>query len=292
MTLIAFATYGDHAEFITDSTSYTRTISMGLCTKSIPLPHIDAAVLTQGESTFGDQAKSGALQASAQVASFDELVETAPGWLDGIWRNNEATSVGTNPLVESVIFFIGWSETEQEFAAYAFASEQGFKPVRIKSTWVMPCPWDNRPSGIELRRMQGWMHDHPDVDEAARLWSLKKPRPRPESIQEWVQVAKDAREQRSLGGRFAHVIVAGDVFHTRLERGEVTTKRVHRFNDSGDEFQTMVSGTQHPQAQLEACWCESGQTYQDCHLAAYYADGHSCDCGSGRAFEGCCMVGR
>jgi hypothetical protein len=291
MTLIAFATYGDHAEFVTDSVRYTRTIQLGQCTKSLTMPHMDAAVLAQGNSHFGEAAKAGAVQASSQVSTFDELIESAQSWLTDVWQQVLTEDTPARVGNESVVFLIGWSDTEQEFTAYAFASEQGFKPVRVKSTWIMPSPWATRPSGLERRRMQGWMANHPDVDEAARLWALKPLAPRPNSVDEWVRVAKDARHQRSLSGGFAHVIVAGDVFHTRLGRGEITTRRVHRFADSGEEFAEMISGTQHPQAQMAACWCESGESYGDCHLAERYADGHTCDCGSGKVFSECCSVG-
>lgn len=73
-------------------------------------------------------------------------------------------------------------------------------------------------------------------------------------------------------------------------RGEITTRRVYRYADGGEEFLHMVSGTQHPQGQVAACPCDSGKTYLDCHLAERYADGHTCDCGSGEPFRDCCMV--
>jgi hypothetical protein len=267
MTLIAFATYGDHAEFITDTASYTRSVThLGRCTKHLTIPHIDAAVLVQGDSDYGVAVKTGALLTSASVSTFDELVETAPEWLAVLWRDRRET--GNGEPCESVAFLIGWSDTEQEFTAYAFASEREFKAHRVNRTWVMPCPWDYRPTALELRRMRRWMHDHPDVDKAAEMWSHCPPVRTPQSVDEWVALAKLARQQRSIRETFARVVVAGDVFHTRLARGEVATRRVHRFNDSGDEFAQMVRWTEHPQALAATCWCDSGATFGECHAKA------------------------
>ncbi len=264
MTLIAFATYGDHAEFITDTASYTHRVThLGRTTKHLTIPHIDTAVLSQGDSDFGTAVMTGALITAAQVSTFDELIETAPGWLAALWQGR-TEAPDTGPPTESVAFLLGWSDTEQEFTAYAFASEQEFKAHRVNRTWVMPCPWDYRPMALELRRMRGWMADHPDVDQAADIWSHRPPARTPQSVDEWVALAKLARQQRSVDDHFAHVIVAGDVFHTRLSRGEVATRRVHRFNDSGEEFAKMLRWTLHPTALAEPCLCESGNTYGEC----------------------------
>lgn len=271
MTLIAFATYGDHAEFITDTASYTHRVThLGRCTKHLTIPHIDAAVLAQGDSDFGVAVKTGALVTSGQVSTFDELVETAPEWLAALYRDRCET--GNGDPGESVAFLLGWSDTEQEFTAYAFASEREFKAHRVTRTWVMPCPWDYRPTALELRRMRRWMEGHPDVDAAADIWSRRAPVRTPQSVDEWVALAKLARQQRSVDERFANVIVAGDVFHTRIARGEVATRRVHRFNDSGKEYAKMLSGTLHPTALAAPCWCESGATFGDCHAKAEQED--------------------
>ena len=35
---------------------------------------------------------------------------------------------------------------------------------------------------------------------------------------------------------------------------------------SDEQFRVILSGTRHPIGQMQACWCESGQTFRDCHL--------------------------
>jgi hypothetical protein len=266
MTLIAFATYGDHAEFVTDTVSYTSGAEeMGRCTKHATLNHLDAAVLTQGDSLFGDYAMSGANQVSGRVPTFDELVDLAPTFLAQCWADRVAQQGGNEDAVtESVVFLIGWSDRAQAFTSHAFASEQSFKRLTVTRPWVMPAPWVARPSGLELRRMKRWMANHSRVDEAAEQWAQAPQMKAPTSIDQWVGLARLARDQRSLSGGFAHVIVAGDVFHTRLSRGAVNTQRVYTFNDAGDEFLRMVAGTYHPLALAAACSCESGKPSGEC----------------------------
>ncbi len=261
MTMIAFATYGDHAEFITDTLNYTDGAEvLGRSTKHALIPHLDAAVMTQGDCTLGTVVKSGALATSNHVATFDELVDLAPTWLREIWGDGEGA---VSP--EFVAFLLGWSDREGKFTGHAFAAEQGFKPITITSTWVMPMPWTSRPTGLELRRVKRWEADNPRIDELAQIWSARPAQPRPDSIEGWVDLAKACREQRALAGGFGRVLVAGDVFHTRLSRGEAHTRRIHTFDDSGVEFQKMIAGTYHPQALAADCWCESGLAYGNCH---------------------------
>lgn len=265
MTLIAFATYGDHAEFVTDTISYTSGgEELGRCTKHMTLNHLDAAVLTQGDELFGDDAVSGANQVSGRVATFDELVDAATDFLADLWRARLAEKGGSEDVAESVIFFLGWSDRAGAFTAHAFASEQGFKPLAVTRPWVMPTPWSLRPSGLELRRLKTWNQDHPQIEQACAAWAAAPPLAAPQSIEAWVDLAKQARELRSLGGRFGRVIVAGDVFHTRVSRGAVHTQRVHRFNDAGDELLRMVAGSYHPLALAAACDCGAGRAFGDC----------------------------
>lgn len=287
MTLIAFATYGTRAELITDTLSYTNNASsFGQCSKHILIPHLDAAVMSQGDSEFGVRAKVVAMDLAGDVPTFDALSVEITDWLVELWGR----FADTTP-VESTVFLIGYSHEHGKFAAYHYASEQAFKRVRVTSTFVTPTPWTARPSGLELRRLRD---GEGRTSKAARLevvelLKTKAPPPPPASIDEWVHLAQTVREQRALQ-QFCQTLVAGKVIHTRLERGESQTRTIHEFDDSGDEFRAMVTGSQHPVGQLMACDCGSGKTYRDCCLATYYADGHPCDCGSGQTFDGCCRV--
>ncbi|MDP9430532.1 MAG: SEC-C metal-binding domain-containing protein [Actinomycetota bacterium] len=82
--------------------------------------------------------------------------------------------------------------------------------------------------------------------------------------------------------------VGGDVIHTTLRRGESSSRRVHRFNDSGPEFARMMAGSLHPVSQAAACDCGSGRSFVDCCLAQI-AD-EPCPCQSGARFAACCSI--
>lgn len=252
MTLIAFATYGDRAEFITDTVSYTANVSeLGSCTKALTFPHIDAAVLAQGDSQFCDDAKATALKASAHFEGFDALVESAPAWLRSVWSSHQAGG----PLDDTTVILLGWSERERAFVAWQFASEHDFQPVNVSGLWVWPTPWTAHPTDLESVRLVKFGKRRPNPQnyrDAAESWMRASELASPASASEWHDLAIQVREQRALE-EFSRVIVAGDVFHTVMRRGETATKRIHRYDDTGDELSTMVTGTQHPVSQAAPC---------------------------------------
>lgn len=84
--------------------------------------------------------------------------------------------------------------------------------------------------------------------------------------------------------------MAGDVFHTRIQRGELHTRRIHSFDDTGEGFQRMVEGTHHPVAQLMPCWCGSGDIALDCHLLADLDQPCRCGRPEPKTFRECCAV--
>lgn len=288
MTLIAFALYGDHAEFLTDTASYTSGAEqMGKCTKSVLIHHLDSAVLSQGDGQFGYNIKNAALQLAGHVTDYDQLVQAIPEHAQDLWRR-QIEDQGAEP-VESVFFLIGFSGKSEAYTAHAYASEEGFIPVEVTQPWVMPAPWSLRPSTLELERIKEWMRDHPDTSEAARIWSTRPTLTAPASVDEWRDLGLTCRTERSLQGGYARVIVAGGLLHTHLERGGAMTRNLAEFNDAGEEFLQMISFTQHPQAQVMACWCDSGERFIDCHLAPHLDQ--PCGCKSGETFRECCAVG-
>lgn len=290
MTLISFATYGDHAEFITDTTWYTRYLEkLGLTTKHMHLTHLDAVILTQGDSEFGDYAQVSACKLGAESANFDALLRRLPDTLRAVYGD-----VGVTPeRGPCTAFAIGYSEEAGEFVGVVHASEQAFKPLRV-TQWLMPTPWTLRPSGIELRRLRESMAD--DVDRSRvdllptveQRWSTMPKMAPPRDVDGWVELAKLANAQRTLDN-YAEVLVLGNVIHGRLERGTATTSVVHTFQHTEEELQKILASTRHPIGQMQACWCGSGETFRDCHLRDYWAD--PCGCGSGQAFQDCCLVG-
>ena len=290
MTLISFATYGDHAEFITDTTWYTRYVEkLGLTTKHMHLTHLDAVILTQGDGDFGDYAQVSARKLGDESPNFDDLLRRLPDTLRAVYGD-----VGVTPdRAHCTAFAIGYSEEAGEFVAFVYAAEQDFKPLRV-TQWLMPTPWTLRPSGLELRRLRP-LRVGDDVERSrADLWpmveqkwpTMPKMTP-PRDVDGWIELAKLAHTQRTLDD-YAQVMVLGSVVHGRLERGSATTSVVHTFQHTEEEFRKILSSTRHPIGQMRACWCGSGQTWRDCHLRDYWAD--PCGCMSGKTFQDCCLV--
>ena len=294
MTMIAFATYGDRAEIITDSASYNQNGSaIGRTSKVLTIPHLDAAVATQGDSLFGVLAKSAVLQVAGQLATFDDVVAAMPRHLREIWAERREDWADAS---DSIIFLLGYSARSERFEAYLFATDRGdLEPSRVGAPWVTPCPWSFKPSLVDVKRLREWSRDAAaaagEADqghEAVQLWMTKPPMTAPATVDEWVDLAKQVREERALSG-YATVYVAGDVFYTRIARGEATTRKVHTYDDEGDEFLQMIEGTQHPVAQLMPCWCESGKAFLDCHLAPQLDERCQCNM-SDKTFRECCAV--
>lgn len=287
MTLIAFATHGDHAEILTDTTSYTvNGSSLAHCTKILTMPHLDAAVLAQGDAAFGTHAKVTTLEASGQVGTFDELVESAPSWLNTLWEALE-------PPGDAFVVLVGYSTAQDRFAAYLYASDDGFTQTEVTETWAHPMPFSARPTDLELarhRKRPGAKNMQLEIELGAiAAWQSKPPLPRHHGVSDWRHLAKTIREQRALT-EYGRVFVAGSVLYTRLERGQMTTRKIHEFDDHGEEFLQMIAWTFHPIAQLMACHCGSGERFVDCHLARFHDE--PCTCGmSGKTFAECCMVG-
>jgi hypothetical protein len=287
MTMICFATYGDSAEFMTDTVNYNeRASTLGHGTKHVTLNHLDAAFLTHGGLYFGDSAKAAALQASHQVATFDELVDSAQTWLRQVWTGALADGAPARP---ASVFLIGWSGRRERFAAYSLASEQDFAAVPVDEPFVTPTPFTMRPSDLELARFRDYMLECGDTEadfaDMSRRWTSQPAPTRLTRFTEWEQLAMDIRQQRALE-QFGRVIVAGRVVHTRLERGSVETQVIGEFDDSGEEFLQLVAFTRHPLGQVQPCWCDSGRRYLDCHLADELDD----PCCRGKAFRDCCMI--
>lgn len=294
MTMIAFATYGDRAEIITDSTSYRQNgTGLGRASKVLTIPHLDAAVTGQGDGGFGVDAKSAVLQVANQVATFDDMIAELPRHLRALWATRRKEWPDAS---EAIVFVLGYSPRSGRFEAWMFATEQrDLEPIRVSAPWVFPCPWSLKPSLLEVKRIRGYSrnaaerHGVPDKGHLlAQQWMTKPQMVAPGNVGEWVTLAAKVREERALEG-WADVYVAGDVFHTRLSRGEVTTRKIHTYNDEGPEFLKMISGTQHPVAQLMDCWCGSGIPSIDCHLLDQLD--RRCGCRtSGKTFRECCAV--
>lgn len=286
MTLIAFVAKRDSALIMTDSVSYTANASqLSLATKVLPMAHLDAAVLAQGDQLYGWGAKVSALAWSGSVSSFDQLAAESAQWLPP-WDEAEQHR-------DAGVTLVGYSPQAERFIAWQYDSANGFTPERIEGMYCYPATFTMRPSAYEKRRQHHLLDPYPDEIDRAKVagaldtWNTKPATLVPRTPEAWVQLAVDIRRQRALE-QWDKVIVAGDVFLTELGRGTLSTRRIHSYDDAGEEFQQLVRGTAHPQGQLGACPCNSGRTYLACCLADHLDD--PCDCLSGRTMRECCMV--
>jgi hypothetical protein len=293
MTLIAFSTSKNRADILTDTWSYSfggRYI--GSDSKVHSIPHLDMAHATQGSCELEALWNFRAIAVAMHVGSFDGFAQEAGPHLREVWGE-----VGERDRVPSVVFVIGYSPEASRFRAYQFASGSDFERQDIEAPFIIPTPFDIRPSELELARLKGssllaCSNNQAEMLALFESWHQKPVLVAPTTVKGWIQLGKHARESRALAppvGTGLKVFVAGDLFHAVLKRGEFTTSRVHRFNDSGTEFAQLVAGTINPVSQYGPCsFCDSGRPYVDCCLAPYATQ--PCPCGSGKPFQACCSV--
>jgi hypothetical protein len=271
--MIAISCYTDTAVFMTDTLAYSKgAAELGHTTKFMPLPHIDTAVLAQGDSWFAMESKLYLLAASQQYLSLDALVEVAPKILAEAWAGCLADAPD---LVDSVIFLVGYSDQAKRFVGYGFASEHDFQPFDLGDFWAIPMPWDAKPSTLEVERYRreaaaDGVAD--DVREIFEEWEGKPQRQAPQSLEDWLRLALEIRFNRSTE-RFCKVLVAGQAFLTIIERnGGIQGHRIVDFNDEGEEWELILAHTRNPVALAIPCDCGSGKTWGDCCLPDAFAE--------------------
>lgn len=291
MTLIAIATYGKHAEFVVDTMSYSRNAtSFGQTTKTRLLHHLDTAILTQGDSRFGDIASAAIKVLSGAVTGFDDLAEHAHTVVRGAWESD-----GFAKDYPSSVFLVGYSEGAGEFRAFSFSSDRDdFERQALLTPLVMPSPFDYAPSALELdRTVHSLKQDEGGVsDEYLRRlqvdWASRPGFSAPRNKGEWQGLTQKCRQQRALDPSRIRTPVGGAAHHTRISRGKSSTHVIHQFDDSGAELMKLVAGTVHPLAQQAPCVCGSGQSYRECCLVQHLDS--PCNCDSGETLGECCAI--
>lgn len=275
MTLIAFATYGKHAQIYTDTSCYTDAMRRtGASTKWASLAQMDAVLLCTGDHLFGSLAYLACMQLSDFVPDFDQFVTALPEVLREAWVAQNRPQV--------IIFLVGWSPARGRFTAWQLAYLDEFAPIERRDVHIHPSPLTVRPSDIEMT----WLtQDGVDESDLAVLRANPK-LDKPATRQEWLDLILAARERASLPMCALKAIVGGRVVETRLERGRVTSEVIREFDDSGEEWAQIISGTLHPDAQVGPCPCGSGRRFIDCHLPL----DNPCCCGSGKPIRDCCAV--
>jgi hypothetical protein len=291
MTLIAFNTSADRAEILTDSMAYTANMrTLGHATKVMPLPHIDAATMASGSVSVSAFWYVAAIAGAHEAPSLDALLPWATGQLREIWAGLD-NGKGMQTVSLPTVFLVGYSHDREAFTGFALSHAADFEPRVIEGPFMTPSPTVFRPSVLDLEHYERMAEKHPEVAAALEEWRNAPPLPVPESAEDWVVLAQAARRQRSRWWSRSNLSQhpVGGVLHlTTVERGKVTTEQVHTFDDSGQEFADMITGTAHPQAQLGPCRCGSGKRYIACHLEPLLDK--PCTCGSGKTFADCCRV--
>lgn len=281
MTLVAFATYGkDRAELVTDTSCYDGGARLlARSSKILPIPHLDTVLASQGNTWFGSMVKANASMWAGDAASLDDLIDRLPD------LGKRLASESPQPIRDAILFAVGYSPAKDRFAGYVLTSEDDWTPVEVRGLFVHPSPTAYRPSDLEIGRLASVVH--PADLEALR----HQPRPeKPATREDWITMAKAAREQRACAPveTGLKTLVLGQVWHTTLRRGSLSMECIHEFDDSGAEFQRIIAGTLHPQAQLGPCECGSGLRYMECHMEFHAQD--PCLCGSGDPLEDCCRL--
>ncbi len=290
MTLIAFHTTKTSADVLTDTWAYLNDASqIARSSKTYPIQHLNAVYMTQGDCTFGGRAGLVFDGLARLSESFDALVEAAPANLGHAWMSVKMDHPGFKPF-KSAVFLVGYSTGAESFQAWEMASAEGFAPRQIVGTFAMPSPLDARPGDAEAdsliasySRLGGGPGEESAEDAAAMaefcdaldLWRSLPPLARPNTEKDWVDLARRVRQQRALIDirTGLKVFVAGELHLTKLQRGQVTTRTVHSFNDQGEELAQMVAGTMHPIALALPCLCGSGERFKDCCSARFSKQG-------------------
>ncbi len=296
MTLLAIHADATRAQIMTDTRSADhigRTWSRG--TKFFHLAHLDAGLVTQGSSSFGNRATLLLGSDSGFSGTFDDLLSSTPAALRRAWSrlsgevtDENAEHGSTVALADSVVFLAGYSDAAQGFVAVGFASDHDFEPRPVSGLHVQPSPFHLAPSTLELERLRRHFRLN-GLDVTALGQTKTGENPAPDTTEAWEALARAVRRDRALAPIASGLkwVVGGDVLLTTIERGSSTTERLLTFGDAGEEFREMVAGTLHPMGQAGPCVCDSGKRLIDCCVQL---TGQQCPCGSGRIFGDCCSI--
>lgn len=258
MTLGCYRIHDDHVEILTDTLACSPNMRyIPECRKVVALaPHLDTVTLSLGSTLVSATWEYRLAVSGAEIPDFDVLADAAEEALPAVWEALE----GDPGRSEVNIHLIGWSPRRNRFAALAFPSGKGFAAEEVPDVLV---------------------HPEPVTADAPSL---------PSSDEEWLALGRRLHRERALApvtsGR--KITLGGSLVHTRLERGAVTERVLHRFPRDSVDFRLLVENTAHPAYQLAACPCRSGRIVQLCH--GHPEQDAPCTCQSGKQFKNCCRM--
>jgi hypothetical protein len=258
VTLISLHVEHDRATLLTDSLTY----GPGLCdfttsSKTLLLPHIDAAVTGKGPRELGTYWE--ATIGLNVVRSLEEMGDLAREELPACW---EQTADRTGSRAVGEIYHVGWSQQQGRFRAFEYSSEDGFQ-------------------GRELTDSSPFLSNPPAVD----------PLP-PSTDTEWLHHGQVQYEHYALATVWSgrKTMIGGELVLTRLERGAATQHRLYTFPTDDWRFRKMMIGAMTFEGQAGPCYCGSGLPQARCHLPTALTPEAPCCCQSGKAFGACHRV--
>ncbi|MBS3939337.1 MAG: hypothetical protein KG028_00075 [Actinobacteria bacterium] len=304
MTLIGVAVSRDSAEIATDTLCYQLNLAaVSEMDKQLILDHVPVVVVRYAQNLFHDLWWPRAGELSLQASTFDEFTRLAEPELRPIHQvltdyfGKEHGIAATDSTLTAGVVHVGYSHQHQRFKAYGYLSDLGFKRIDLKQPLFVPAHFGLRPSVFE-RALKDATRGDPRVvgrdqyDERLPEWMRQARFTRPESVDEWIDVACRARDDRVVpGGGITH-LVGGQLRLTTLTREGTRSSIIHTFDQDVDDpthegFRRCLLEHDHPLAQLSPCpYCDSGRRLVDCCLDA----DAPCSCGWGNRFADCCSV--
>jgi hypothetical protein len=269
MTLTAFVIRPDEVEIVTDTASSGPSSTFTLIdAKQRAFPTLDAVVHGRGAALVARQWEDDRAAAAMWGSTFDAWHDDARATLPELWascceRKEREGVFDDGGLSASRIFHFGWSDSRERFVAIEYDSGDEFTG-----------------------------HDWSDHD-GVWIWAPRHdPGPVPKSDAEWVDYiarVRDASADPMVCATVGQWQFGGELLHTRLRRGEIVTRRIHRFADDWP-YRRQFIGTLNYRGQLGPCVCGSGQPMRVCHLVHADQSDKACACGSGELFRDCHLI--
>jgi hypothetical protein len=157
-----------------------------------------------------------AIKLAMHVGTFDGFTQETGPRLREAWSH-----VAERHRVPSVVFVIGYSPEANRFRAYQFASSSDFERQDLEAPFIIPAPFDIRPSELELARIKDQLAGSSNEAEMLTLienWHQQPGLVAPTTVKGWVQLGKHTRESRALAppiGTGLKVAHAGPVSRSR-----------------------------------------------------------------------------
>ncbi len=193
-------------------------------------------------------------------ADFDTLV----------LRARSQDIVGNFPLVQA--YAVGWSDTQQSYAAFAWAPWTDWQPVEVSGWHLQPHPYGLARGDDLLDRRLAHEVANGTADTSTPFLLPDGPkRQRPQSVKDWQAIVRTVRATRAVKPKDMRLRnpLGGTITRTTLTRAGIKSDLIAVLDDPylppAPDFAAMFTGTEHPSFQLGPCVCGSRRPLTDCH---------------------------